>query len=72
MQASIAANTYVVSGPSESRKLEELLPGIITQVTTIARDEQLEAGAGLAACSTLSSCCLLLASFSSALTTWLI
>lgn len=32
VQASIAANTYVVSGPSESKKLEELLPGIITQL----------------------------------------
>jgi nascent polypeptide-associated complex subunit beta len=32
VQASISANTYVVSGPSESKKLEELLPGIITQL----------------------------------------
>jgi len=32
VQASIAANTYVVSGPSESKKLEDLLPGIITQL----------------------------------------
>ena len=32
VQAAIASNTYVVSGPSESRKLEELLPGIITQL----------------------------------------
>jgi len=32
VSASIASNTYVVSGPSEQKKLEELLPGIITQL----------------------------------------
>lgn len=32
VQASIASNTYVVSGASETRKLQELLPGIITQL----------------------------------------
>lgn len=32
VQASIAANTYVVSGSSETKKLSELLPGIITQL----------------------------------------
>jgi len=32
VQASIAANTYVVSGSAETKKLQELLPGIITQL----------------------------------------
>jgi hypothetical protein len=32
VQASIAANTYVVSGSSETKKLQDLLPGIINQL----------------------------------------
>lgn len=32
VQASIAANTYVVAGTSETKKLQDLLPGIITQL----------------------------------------
>lgn len=32
VQASIAANTYVVSGPSQTKKLQDLLPGIINQL----------------------------------------
>jgi len=32
VQASIAANTYVVAGTSENKKLQDLLPGIITQL----------------------------------------
>jgi len=32
VQASIAANTYVVSGNAETKKLQELLPGIINQL----------------------------------------
>jgi len=32
VQASIAANTYVVSGASETKKLQDLLPGIISQL----------------------------------------
>ena len=32
VQASIAANTYVVSGPSDTKELQELLPGIINQL----------------------------------------
>jgi len=32
VQASIAANTYVVSGPSQTKKLQELLPGILSQM----------------------------------------
>lgn len=34
VQASIAANTYVVSGTSETKSLQELLPGIIDQLGT--------------------------------------
>ena len=32
VQASIAANTYVVSGPSQVKKLQDLLPGILSQL----------------------------------------
>jgi nascent polypeptide-associated complex subunit beta len=32
VQASIAANTYVVSGNAETKKLQDLLPGIINQL----------------------------------------
>lgn len=32
VQASIAANTYVVSGQCETKSLQELLPGIINQL----------------------------------------
>eukprot|EP00271_Cylindrocystis_brebissonii_P010689 TRINITY_DN26997_c0_g1_i1.p1 TRINITY_DN26997_c0_g1~~TRINITY_DN26997_c0_g1_i1.p1 ORF type:complete len:168 (+),score=57.97 TRINITY_DN26997_c0_g1_i1:157-660(+) len=32
VQASIQANTWVVSGPSSTKKLQELLPGIINQL----------------------------------------
>jgi len=32
VQASIAANTYVVSGPCQTKKLQELLPGILNQM----------------------------------------
>lgn len=32
VQASIAANTYVVSGPSQTKKLQELFPNIIPQL----------------------------------------
>ncbi|EFJ08565.1 hypothetical protein SELMODRAFT_271374 [Selaginella moellendorffii] len=32
VQASIAANTWVVSGPVQTKKLTELLPGIINQL----------------------------------------
>merc|ERR1711881_505534 len=34
VQASIAANTYAVSGHSETKQLQELLPGIINQLGT--------------------------------------
>mmetsp|Transcript_30386 Transcript_30386/g.80752 ORF Transcript_30386/g.80752 Transcript_30386/m.80752 type:complete len:153 (-) Transcript_30386:746-1204(-) len=32
VQASIGANTYVISGLAENKKLQELLPGIINQL----------------------------------------
>lgn len=32
VQASIAANTYVISGPSTNKKIQELLPGILNQM----------------------------------------
>lgn len=32
VQASIGANTYVVSGRAENKKMQELLPGIINQL----------------------------------------
>lgn len=32
VQASIAANTYIISGPSETKALQELLPGIVSQL----------------------------------------
>ncbi|KAG1655003.1 hypothetical protein FOA52_008823 [Chlamydomonas sp. UWO 241] len=32
VQASIAANTYVISGPSQTKKLQEMLPGILNQM----------------------------------------
>jgi len=34
VQASIQANTYVVSGPSQTKKLQELLPTIFNQLGT--------------------------------------
>jgi nascent polypeptide-associated complex subunit beta len=32
VQASIGANTYVISGACETKKLQDLLPGIINQL----------------------------------------
>ena len=32
VQASIPANTYVISGPSQNKKLQEMLPGILNQL----------------------------------------
>lgn len=32
VQASIAANTFVISGPSQTKKVQELLPGILNQM----------------------------------------
>ena len=33
VQASIAANTYVISGHAETKRLQDLLPGILNQVS---------------------------------------
>jgi len=32
VQASVAANTYIVSGPSETKPLQDLLPNIVSQL----------------------------------------
>lgn len=32
VQASIAANTYVISGPNEQKALQEMLPGLVSQL----------------------------------------
>lgn len=32
VQAAIGANTYVISGPSDTKPLQELLPGIVSQL----------------------------------------
>eukprot|EP00439_Symbiodinium_sp_Y106_P018534 s1252_g2.t1 len=32
VQASVGANTYVIAGHAETKKLEELLPGVINQI----------------------------------------
>ena len=32
VQASVPSNTYVISGPSENRRIEELIPGILSQL----------------------------------------
>mmetsp|Transcript_14091 Transcript_14091/g.17749 ORF Transcript_14091/g.17749 Transcript_14091/m.17749 type:complete len:164 (+) Transcript_14091:172-663(+) len=32
VQASIAANTYIISGPSETKPLQDLLPSIVSQL----------------------------------------
>merc|ERR1712176_313228 len=32
LQASIAANTYIISGPSETKPLQDLLPSIVSQL----------------------------------------
>jgi len=57
VQASIAANTYVISGHAENKQLQELLPGIINQLgpdnlamlKQIAESYQASAAAGGAA-----------------------
>ena len=35
VQASIGANTYVITGAAENKKLQDLLPGIINQVLVL-------------------------------------
>lgn len=54
VQASIAANTYIISGPSETKPLQELLPGIVSQLSvdnlsqlqSVAASAAAQAGAG--------------------------
>mmetsp|Transcript_1067 Transcript_1067/g.2511 ORF Transcript_1067/g.2511 Transcript_1067/m.2511 type:complete len:168 (-) Transcript_1067:127-630(-) len=48
VQASIAANTYIISGPSETKPLQELLPSIVSQLG-MDNLSQLQAMAGQAA-----------------------
>lgn len=51
VQASIAANTYVVSGPNETKNLTDMLPGILNQLGPESMEmmKQSFAGAGAAA-----------------------
>merc|ERR1712194_677734 len=51
VQASIAANTYIVSGPSDTKPLQELLPGIVSQLgmDNIAQLQNAVAAQGCAA-----------------------
>jgi len=48
VQASIAANTYIISGPSETKPLQDLLPQIVSQLG-MDNLAQLQAMAGQAA-----------------------
>ena len=45
VQASIAANTYVVSGPNETKSLTEMLPGILNQVIRLSFVSKLDLSA---------------------------
>mmetsp|Transcript_21091 Transcript_21091/g.42320 ORF Transcript_21091/g.42320 Transcript_21091/m.42320 type:complete len:164 (+) Transcript_21091:403-894(+) len=51
VQASIAANTYIVSGASETKPLQELLPSIVSQLgmDNIAQLQSAMAGQSVAA-----------------------
>jgi nascent polypeptide-associated complex subunit beta len=51
VQAAIAANTYVISGPSETKPLQELLPSIVSQLgmENLAQLQQMTGAAGGAA-----------------------
>jgi nascent polypeptide-associated complex subunit beta len=48
VQASIAANTYIISGPSETKPLQDLLPSIVSQLGMdhLAQLQQMSAAAG--------------------------
>ena len=52
VQASIAANTYVISGHAETKRLQDLLPGILNQVRTCGSVRDLKAckGTSIACC----------------------
>jgi len=47
VQASIAANTYIISGPSETKPLQDLLPSIVSQlgVDNLSQLQQVAAAA---------------------------
>ena len=75
VQASIPANTYVISGPSQNKKLQEMLPGILNQLGAdnlanlqkLAQQYQGQAAAAAAAVGlpTNSICLLSICSYSS-------
>merc|ERR1712176_1456024 len=48
VQASIAANTYIISGPSETKPLQDLLPSIVSQLgmDNLSQLKTLAQGAG--------------------------
>jgi nascent polypeptide-associated complex subunit beta len=50
VQASIAANTYIISGPSETKPLQELLPSIVSQLgmDNLSQLQSMAAQAGVA------------------------
>jgi nascent polypeptide-associated complex subunit beta len=50
VQASIAANTYVISGPSATKPLQELLPSIVSQLgmNNLSQLQSMAAQAGVA------------------------
>lgn len=49
VQAAIAANTYIISGPSETKPLQELLPNIVSQlgVDNLAQLQQMTGAGGM-------------------------
>ena len=51
VQAAIAANTYIISGPSETKPLQELLPNIVSQlgVDNLSQLQQMTGAGGMAA-----------------------
>lgn len=51
VQAAIAANTYIISGPSDTKPLQELLPNIVSQlgVDNLAQLQQMTGAAGMGA-----------------------
>merc|ERR1719282_303230 len=48
LQASIAANTYIISGPSETKPLQDFLPSIVSQlgVDNLSQLQSFAASAG--------------------------
>jgi len=50
VQASIAANTYIISGPSETKPLQDLLPSIVSQLgmDNLSQLQNIAAAAGQA------------------------